>query len=59
MAGIHIDMEAFERLMVNDIGEMFGMWGLNLYAEAVNYFQPRQSFWQKLKTEIRNRPRVF
>lgn len=59
MGGIYIDMEAFHARMVADIGEMFGPLGLAFFGAAMEAMKPRQSFWQKLKNEIANRPKVF
>lgn len=56
MGGIHIDMEAMIQRMTDDFNDLFGPLGIFM---VVGEFKPRRSFWQQLKHEIANRPRVF
>ncbi len=57
MGGISTNMDAFVAGMIQDCGELLGMIGID--AQVVCVPVPRVGFWQRLRTEIANRPRVF
>lgn len=61
MGGISGYVEAQRQRMVAELNELLALFGIRMLVDwdALIAFRPRRSFWQKLREEIHNRPRVF